>query len=91
MFDYGFDPFKDHEDDETTENNIFENNQVNIVDFGFAKAFKNKSTGEHYDQVNVETFEGNIVYSSPYQLDFKSTSRRDDLISLFYVLIYLLQ
>ena len=30
------------------------------------------------------------MFSSPNQLDFKSTSRRDDLISLFYMLVYIL-
>ena len=38
-----------------------------------------------------ETFHGNVVFSSLNQLKFHATSRRDDLISLFYLLIYLLK
>ena len=50
-----------------------------------------KDTGEHLEQVDVDVFQGNIVFSTVDQLNFKSTSRRDDLISLLYILVYLLQ
>jgi hypothetical protein len=31
-----------------------------------------------------------MLFASKYQMEFKRTSRRDDLIALFYLLIYLL-
>ena len=37
-------------------------------------------------QVN---FKGNLMFSSSHAMDFKTTSRRDDVISLFYFLVYL--
>lgn len=84
MLDYSFDPIADGSV------NVFRDNSVNIVDFGFASTYIDKLTGQHLDQVDVDVFEGNMVFSSLNQLSFKSTSRRDDLISLFYLLVSLL-
>lgn len=36
------------------------------------------------------TFDGDIIFSSLNQQELNSTSRRDDLISLTYLLVYLL-
>ena len=38
----------------------------------------------------MDSFKGNIIYSSFNQMVFKNTSRRDDLISLTYLLLTLL-
>jgi hypothetical protein len=38
----------------------------------------------------VDTFQGNLLFASPYQLQFHATSRRDDLYSLVYLLMYML-
>jgi hypothetical protein len=38
----------------------------------------------------LETFKGNISFSSLGQMNFESTSRKDDLISLTYLMIVLL-
>ena len=35
-------------------------------------------------------FQGNILFASLNQMEFRQTSRRDDLISLFFLLVYLL-
>lgn len=48
-------------------------------------------TGEHFEQVDTELFQGNLIFSSLNQLNFKSTSRRDDLISLAYMMSLMIQ
>jgi hypothetical protein len=38
----------------------------------------------------MESFKGSLLFSSINQLNFLKTSRRDDMMSMFYLLIYLL-
>ena len=47
--------------------------------------------GNHILPHTASTFKGNIAFSSVYTMGFQSPSRRDDLISLAYMLIYLVQ
>ena len=79
-------------DDEmkTTEEDLFRENNVNIIDFGFACPYKMlDGSEEHLPKMRMDLFQGNILFSSINQLSFHSTSRRDDLISLFYLMVYL--
>ena len=69
---------------------IFEKCTVNLVDYGFASPYLDKVTGRHIHKQEVETFRGNMIFASLNQLNFKITSRRDDVISLCYLLIYML-
>ena len=69
---------------------IFEKCTINLVDYGFASPYLDKTTGRHIPKEEVETFRGNMIFASLNQLNFKVTSRRDDLISLCYLLIYML-
>ena len=39
----------------------------------------------------LDIFRGNIDFASLNQMKFHSTSRRDDLIQLFYLLVYMLK
>lgn len=48
-------------------------------------------TGEHVDKRTLEAFRGNVLLASLNQLKYHTTSRRDDIISLFYMLVYLLK
>ena len=73
----------------TTSENFFEKYNLIIIDFGFSTPYLQKGTEEHVEKGAVDTFRGNIVFSSLHQLKFKRTGRRDDLISIFYVLVYL--
>jgi hypothetical protein len=61
-----------------------------LIDFGFSDTFL-ATDGNHVDE-NCKTnqFKGNMLFSSVRQLSFMKTSRRDDLISLCYLLVYLL-
>ena len=72
------------------ERNVFENASLHLIDFGFAPRFQDRETGEHLPQVSTELFQGNLIFSSLNQLKFKSLSRRDDLISLGYMMSFML-
>lgn len=81
--------------------NAFANASINLVDFGFAtkyveRARSRKKDGNadetvHISKTEVDVFRGNMIFSSTNQLQFYSTSRRDDLIALCYLLIYLVR
>ena len=62
---------------------------IHLVDYGFATKFIDKK-GRHLKLKEVDSFRGNFTTASADQMDFKNTSRRDDLISLVYFGSYLL-
>lgn len=70
--------------------NFFQTNKINIIDFGFATRYKEKITGELISKKSLPTFKGNAAFASLNQMKFRSTCRRDDLISLFYLMTYML-
>ena len=72
-----------------SDGDIFLNNNVNIIDFGFATQYLEEDEKTHVKKTILDSFRGNLVFSSMNQLKFHSTSRRDDLISLFYLMVYL--
>ena len=74
-----------------SEENFFEKHKINIIDFGYATPYLNSETNEHFEKKRLDTFRGNMEFSSLNQMKFYSTSRRDDLISLFYLMVYLLK
>lgn len=70
--------------------NLFNNIKISLIDLGLATWWLDKETGRHREQTQLDYFKGNIYFSSATQLMVKSTSRRDDIISLVYILIFLL-
>jgi hypothetical protein len=60
-----------------------------LIDFGFASKYVDRE-GIHLDKSEIQTFQGNILFASKHQMDFSLTSRRDDLISLAYILMFLI-
>lgn len=61
-----------------------------MIDFGFADKYK-EDDGTHISPTEtVDTFQGNMLFASVDQLEFKRTTRRDDLISISYLLLFLL-
>ena len=64
-------------------------NVIYIIDFGLCKKYRSTKTGKHILPKMTGKFNGNIKYCSPNVLKGKEASRRDDLISLGYMLIYL--
>lgn len=82
---------------DSMEQNVFVETTLNVVDFGFATKYLHEEIDEqgnkqviHKPKRNVNFFRGNMVFSSVNQLEFMTTSRRDDLISLCYLLVFLI-
>ena len=63
---------------------------IKLIDFGFATKYIESKTGSHIAKKELSEFRGNIEFSSLNHMNFESQSRRDDLISLFYLLICVL-
>jgi len=62
--------------------------QIRLIDFGFATRYLDKQ-GNHIEDQETDVFRSNMIFATVNQFDFKVTSRRDDLQSLSYLLIYL--
>lgn len=63
------------------------NTQIHIIDFGFCKTFMDGDT--HIKMKKTRSVIGSQTYVSINGHNFKELSRRDDLESLGYVLLYL--
>ena len=64
-------------------------NVIYVVDFGVCKKYRSSKTGKHILPKKTYLFEGTLQYASSHVSKGKESSRRDDLISLGYVLIFL--
>ena len=64
-------------------------NVIYIVDFGLCKKYRSSKTGKHILPRTTKKLYGTLKYCSVNVLKGKEQSRRDDLISLAYVLIFL--
>ena len=64
-------------------------NIIYIIDFGLCKKYRSSKTGKHILPKMTGRFNGNFKFASPNVIRGKESSRRDDLISLGYMLIYL--
>jgi casein kinase 1 len=68
---------------------LHEDDRVQLIDFGFAKKFRNSSTKEHIACELNRPFLGNMDFASVNAHYGMQQSRRDDMESLGYVLLYL--
>ena len=64
-------------------------NKVHLISYKRASRYIT-SSGRHIDQVLADKFLGNFNFASTNQLLIENTSRRDDCISLCYLLVFLL-
>lgn len=64
--------------------------KIRLIDYGLAKKYVDEN-GKHLEEIDTPTFEGNLIFSSYNGQNMRSTSRRDDLLSLCYLLIYCLE
>jgi casein kinase 1 len=72
-----------------TSQNAFEHTSLHLIDFGFATKYLQKDK-THIPQEFVSVFRGNMMFGSRDQLRFNATSRKDDIESLMYLIVYLL-
>lgn len=63
---------------------------ISLVNFGFCTDYLD-SDGEHIPYEQTKECIGNIATSSINAMNFMAVSRRDDLISLTYLLLYMAQ
>ena len=66
-------------------------NIIYIIDFGLCKKYRSSKTGKHILPNTNKNFFGNIRFSSSNVIKGKESSRRDDIISLGYMLIYFIK
>ena len=64
---------------------------IYLIDFGLSKKYKSSRTGNHIRFQNIMKFTGNIRYASCNALRGWEQSRRDDLESIGYMLIFFLK
>jgi len=66
-------------------------NVIYIIDFGLCKKYRSSKTGKHILPNIKKNFSGNIRFCSSNVIRGKESSRRDDIISLGYMLIYFIK
>ncbi|XP_060082191.1 casein kinase I-like [Ylistrum balloti] len=66
-------------------------NSIYIVDFGLSKRFRDTNTQEHIPYIANKSFVGSLTYASVNSQLGIQQSRRDDMESLGYVLVYFLR
>ncbi len=71
-------------------NRKFNDNKVYIIDFGLSKEYVDKRTKKHYEYNECSKFVGTPRYASVNTHMGIRQSRRDDLESVAYILIYFL-
>jgi len=70
------------------QNFMISNEEIYLIDFGFS-TFYIQENGEHMEHLNTQNVVGTLKYVSYFIHEGNSASRRDDLISLGYLYIYL--
>ena len=76
------------------ENFLFGKNDKNIlylIDFGLCRKYKSSKTGIHITPRNMGKFTGTSRYASVYAMAGNEQSRRDDIESIGYMLIFLIK
>ena len=66
-----------------------EKHKIRLIDFGLCQKYKDNE-GNHLPLQKVNEFRGNFIFASVYAFHLVTQGRRDDLISLCYLLVYLL-
>ena len=64
-------------------------NNIYLIDFGFSRKFRSSRTGKHIKYEYKHILMGSLTFASCNAMRGYEQSRRDDLESLGYVLIYL--
>ena len=61
-----------------------------LIDFGLADRYIDNEKNHVAEHKEKESFQGNILFSSLNQMNFKVASRKDDLTALAYMMLYIL-
>ena len=61
-----------------------------LLNFGLTTKFKYPNGTHLLNTETIESFHGNILFSSLDSMNFHKTSRKDDMVSLYYMMIFLL-
>lgn len=64
-------------------------NNIVLIDYGYASKY-NDPDGNHFENEELDTFRGNLFFASLNQLNFESPCRKNDLLSLCYFMLYML-
>ena len=64
--------------------------RIRIIDFGLVKRYLDPVSGQHIKKRKERYFQGNMIFASKNAFNLFTQSRRDDLISLCYLLVYLI-
>ena len=65
-------------------------NRLYLIDFGISKRYL-KNNGQHIPFTTEVNFAGNMIFASKSTFLNYETSRRDDIESLFYMLVFFLK
>lgn len=72
------------------DNFLYDNNTIHLIDFGLSKQYSNER-GQHILFKKGKSLIGSVNFSSVHVQQGFEASRRDDLESLLYILIFLLK
>ena len=76
------------------ENFLFGKTDANVlylIDFGLCRKYKSQKTGKHITPKNLGKFTGTSRYASVYAMGGNEQSRRDDIESIGYMIIYFMK
>ena len=63
---------------------------IHLIDFGLSVSYLQEDGSTHVEKKNEEKFSGNILFASLNSCRGNNKSRRDDVESMVYVMLYLL-
>ena len=66
-------------------------NVLYLIDFGLCRKYKSSKTGKHIQPKNLGKFTGTSRYASVYAMAGNEQSRRDDIESIGYMLIFFMK
>lgn len=68
----------------------FKDVALGLIDFDCATPFIDFKTGKHIKEGKVDFIKGDYMFASLNRLNFRATSRKDDLIGLCYLMIFMI-
>ena len=69
---------------------ISDSKTFTLIDFGMCERYLDSAGNHIKESETVPEFRGNLTFASVGQLEFRKSSPKDDLMSLGYLIVYLL-